>query len=43
MEDWGIKKDAYYRSKKLLEEKGYLVEGGNGLVFYETPQVKYIF
>lgn len=43
MEDWGIKKDAYYRSKKLLEEKGYLVESGNGLVFYEIPQVKYIF
>ena len=25
MEDWGIKKDAYYRAKKVLEDKGYLV------------------
>lgn len=43
MEDWGLKKDAYYRSKKVLEEKGYLVEGKNGLEFRDVPQVKYVF
>ena len=43
MEDWGIKKDAYYRGKKVLEEKGYLVEGRDGLVFNEMPAPKYIF
>lgn len=40
MEEWGIKKDAYYRAKKVLEEKGYLVEGKHGLVFNEYPVVK---
>lgn len=43
MEDWGLKKDAYYRSKKVLEEKGYLIEGENGLEFRDVPQVKYVF
>lgn len=43
MEDWGIRKDSYYRSKKVLEEKGYLVEEEDGLVFRETPTAKYIF
>jgi hypothetical protein len=37
MEDWGLKKDAYYRSKKVLEEKGYLIEGENGLEFRDVP------
>ena len=40
MEDWGLKKDSYYRGKKVLEEKGYLVEGKDGLEFYDTPKVK---
>jgi hypothetical protein len=43
MEEWGIRKDSYYRGKKALEEKGYLVEEGEGLVFRETPTAKYIF
>ena len=43
MEDWGIKKDSYYRGKKVLEEKGYLIEGKEGLLFKEVPEVKYIF
>ena len=43
MEDWGIKKDAYYRNKKVLEEKGYLVESKDGLVFHEMPVARYIF
>lgn len=40
MEEWGLKKDSYYRGKKVLEEKGYLVEGKDGLEFYDMPKEK---
>ena len=43
LEDWGLKKDAYYRSKKLLEEKGYLIENADGLEFKDIPSVRFNF
>ena len=37
-EDWGIKKDSYYKSIKKLEELGYLCHShGNVYRFYEFP------
>ncbi len=43
LEDWGVKKDSYYRSKKILIEKGYLIENGDKLEFRDTPKIRYEF
>jgi len=36
-EEWGLKKDSYYRAKKELESKGYLEQAGAGqYIFHEV-------
>ena len=39
-EEWGIKKDSYYKAQEELKEKGYLREiGKNQLEFTQIPTV----
>ena len=44
-ENWGIKKDSYYRAKNKLIEKGYLIptDKEEDYIFVETPEIKYDF
>ena len=36
-EEWGIKRDSYYRAVKELQDKGYLQETGGGrFIFHEA-------